>query len=149
MRRAAELHEGENHREENPVIPPDRRRCQRSACCRLSRSKNSAQEELWDGLLFESRTEITGRTGKVRFFQRQPTIHPEPVLGPDSFVDGAGTMYYGTVLRDLGPACPFILAEHGQLADVHALADARLEVQPAAGLQMPHVPDLSLVICCM
>jgi hypothetical protein len=46
-------------------------------------------------LLFESRTEITQRTGEVHFFQRKPTIHPESVLGPDSFVDGAGTMCYG------------------------------------------------------
>lgn len=53
-------------------------------------------------LLFESRTEIIRRTGKVYFFQRKPTIHSESVLGPDSFVDGAGTMCYGTVLRDSG-----------------------------------------------
>ena len=53
-------------------------------------------------LLFESRTEITKTTGKTYFFQRKPTIHPESVLGPDSFVDGAGTMCYGTVLRDSG-----------------------------------------------
>jgi len=59
--------------------------------------KNSAME-----LLFESRTEITKRTGDIHFFQRKPAIHPESVLGPDSFVDGAGTMCYGTVLRDNG-----------------------------------------------
>ncbi|MBL7044493.1 MAG: hypothetical protein ISR77_38055 [Pirellulaceae bacterium] len=59
--------------------------------------KNSAME-----LLFESRTEITKRTGKIYFFQRKPRIHPESVLGPDSFVDGAGTMCYGTVLRENG-----------------------------------------------
>ena len=53
-------------------------------------------------LLFESRAEITKRTGKVYFFQRKPTIHPESILGPDSFVDGAGLMCYGTVLRDNG-----------------------------------------------
>ncbi len=53
-------------------------------------------------LLFESRTEIIGRTGKIYFFQRQPTIHPAPVLEPDSFVDGAGVMCYGTVLRENG-----------------------------------------------
>jgi len=53
-------------------------------------------------LLFESRTEITKRTGKIHFFQRKPTIHPESVLEPDSFVDGAGVMCYGTVLRDKG-----------------------------------------------
>ncbi|MFC1525689.1 hypothetical protein ACFL6X_02640 [Candidatus Latescibacterota bacterium] len=53
-------------------------------------------------LLFESRTEITRRTGKIYFFQRKPTIHPESILGPDSFIDGAGLMCYGTVLRDNG-----------------------------------------------
>jgi len=58
---------------------------------------NSAME-----LLFESRPEITRRTGDIKFFQRKPTIHPESVLEPDSFVDGAGAMCYGTVLRDNG-----------------------------------------------
>ena len=53
-------------------------------------------------LLFESRAEITSRTGNIEFFQRKPTIHPTPVLEPDSFVDGAGVMCYGTVLRDNG-----------------------------------------------
>ena len=50
-------------------------------------------------LLFESRTDIN-IAGKVYFFQRKPVIHPDPVLGPDSFVDGAGTSIYGSVLRD-------------------------------------------------
>ena len=68
-----------------------------SADSRTASKRNSGME-----LLFESRAEITGRTGKIHFFQRQPTIHPEPVLGPDSFVDGAGVMCYGTVLRDKG-----------------------------------------------
>ena len=53
-------------------------------------------------LLFDSRAEITERTGQLSFFQRRPTIHPEPVLGPDSFFDAAGAMCYGTVLRDHG-----------------------------------------------
>ncbi len=53
-------------------------------------------------LLFESRPEIISRTGQINFFQRKPTIHPIPVLEPDSFVDGAGVMCYGTVLRDKG-----------------------------------------------
>ena len=59
--------------------------------------KSSAME-----LLFESRSEITKRTGNIKFFQRKPTIHPKSVLEPDSFVDGAGAMCYGTVLRDKG-----------------------------------------------
>ena len=53
-------------------------------------------------LLFESRTEITGTTGKVYFFQRKPDIHPEPVIPLDSSVDGAGTSLYGTILHDGG-----------------------------------------------
>ncbi len=53
-------------------------------------------------LLFESRTEITGTSGKVYFFQRKPEIHPEPLLPLDSFVDGAGMSLYGTILRDGG-----------------------------------------------
>jgi len=40
--------------------------------------------------------------GKISFFQRRPTIHPEPVLVPDSFVDGGGASIYGTVLHDGG-----------------------------------------------
>lgn len=52
-------------------------------------------------LLFESRANITA-SGKLNFFQRKPEIHPEPVLGPDSFVDGAGASLYGTILRDGG-----------------------------------------------
>lgn len=55
-------------------------------------------------LLFESRPEIGGTTEKVRFFQRKPEIHPEPVLlrSPDAYVDGAGVTLYGTVLNDGG-----------------------------------------------
>ena len=68
-----------------------------SSVPRTTDKKVSAME-----LLFESRTEITKRTGNVEFFQRKPTIYPEPVLEPDSFVDGAGAMCYGTVLRDKG-----------------------------------------------
>ena len=53
-------------------------------------------------LLFESRRNIAVNAGKVSFFQRKPTVHPASVLGPDSFVDGAGTSIYGTVLHDGG-----------------------------------------------
>ena len=68
-----------------------------SSVPKTAEKKSSAME-----LLFESRTEITERTGDIKFFQRKPTIHPESVLEPDSFVDGAGVMCYGTVLRDKG-----------------------------------------------
>jgi hypothetical protein len=68
-----------------------------SSLAKTAETKSSAME-----LLFESRSEITKRTGNIKFFQRKPTIHPEPVLEPDSFVDGAGVMCYGTVLRDKG-----------------------------------------------
>ena len=54
-------------------------------------------------LFFESRPEIAeDTTGKVQFFQRKPQIHPQPVLEPDSLVDGAGISLYGTVLNDGG-----------------------------------------------
>ena len=52
-------------------------------------------------LLFESRTNLKAG-GKLYFFQRRPRIHPEPVLTPDTFVDGAGTSLSGTVLHDGG-----------------------------------------------
>jgi len=52
-------------------------------------------------LLFESRINVKP-AGKLYFFQHQPTIHPEPVLTPDTFVDGAGASLYGTVLHDGG-----------------------------------------------
>ena len=68
-----------------------------SSVPKTAHATNSAME-----LLFESRPEITERRGEIEFFQRKPTIHPEPVLGPDSFVDGAGTMCFGTVLCDNG-----------------------------------------------
>lgn len=52
-------------------------------------------------LMLDSDT-TTGRSGKIYFRQHKPRIHPEPVLGPDTFADGAGTSIYGTVLRDGG-----------------------------------------------
>ncbi len=52
-------------------------------------------------LLFESRTNLTS-SGKLNFFQRQPEIHPDPVLTPDCFVDDAGASLYGTILQDGG-----------------------------------------------
>ena len=53
-------------------------------------------------LLFESRLEVGTVVGKVCFFQTTPTVHPEPVLVPDTPADGTGCSIYGTVLRDGG-----------------------------------------------
>lgn len=53
-------------------------------------------------LLFESRTNLAGFRGHLNFVQHAPTIHPEPVLGPDTFTDGKGLSIYGTVLWDGG-----------------------------------------------
>ena len=55
-------------------------------------------------LLFESRPEVRGTTEKVRFIQRKPQVHPQPVLtrSPESAVDGAGVSIYGTVLNEGG-----------------------------------------------
>jgi hypothetical protein len=51
-------------------------------------------------LLFECRTNLGGFSGHLNFVQRRPEVHPEPVLRPDSFVDGKGVSIYGSVLRD-------------------------------------------------
>lgn len=51
-------------------------------------------------LLFESRTNLSGFSGHLNFIQHKPRIHPEPVLRPDTFADGAGVSIYGSVLRD-------------------------------------------------
>ncbi|MBT3273268.1 MAG: hypothetical protein HN368_08950 [Spirochaetales bacterium] len=53
-------------------------------------------------LFFESRSNIKATGGKMIFEQAKPEITAEPVLGPDSLADGAGTSIYGTVLRDQG-----------------------------------------------
>ncbi len=53
-------------------------------------------------LLFESRANLGDFTGQLNFIQRKPRIHPEPVLGPDTFADGAGVTIYGSVLNDGG-----------------------------------------------
>ena len=52
-------------------------------------------------LLFESRINLNA-SGKLLFFQNKPELHPTPVLEPSSFVDGAGTQLYGTVMYDQG-----------------------------------------------
>lgn len=53
-------------------------------------------------LLFESRTNLGGFSGHLNFIQHKPRIHPEPVLVPDTFADGAGVSIYGSVLNDGG-----------------------------------------------
>lgn len=53
-------------------------------------------------LLFESRTNLSGFSGHLNAIQYKPEIHPEPVLLPDTFADGAGVSIYGSVLRDGG-----------------------------------------------
>ena len=53
-------------------------------------------------LLFESRLDVRNVAGKVYFVQKPPELHPEPVLNPDTFVDGTGASIYGSVLQDGG-----------------------------------------------
>ena len=53
-------------------------------------------------LLHESRLDITAVNGKLYPFQEKPRISQEPVLLPDTHVDGAGAAIYGTVLHDGG-----------------------------------------------
>ena len=53
-------------------------------------------------LLFESRTNLGDFSGHLNFVQRPPDLHPEPVLTPDTFADGAGVSIYGSVLHDGG-----------------------------------------------
>ena len=54
-------------------------------------------------LLFQSRLEIKGALeGKLYPFQVKPEISSEPVVKPDSFIDGTGVSIYGTVLNDGG-----------------------------------------------
>lgn len=53
-------------------------------------------------LIFESSANITGLTGHFNMVHHTPEILPEPVVRPDTFVDGAGAGSYGTVLRDSG-----------------------------------------------
>ncbi len=53
-------------------------------------------------LLFESRTNLGNWTGHLNFVQRKPRLHPEPVIRPDTFADGAGVSIFGSVLRDGG-----------------------------------------------
>jgi hypothetical protein len=53
-------------------------------------------------LLFESRINVDSYSGHLNFIQRAPKLHPEMVLKPDSFADGAGVSIYGSVLNDGG-----------------------------------------------
>ena len=51
--------------------------------------------------LFESRPEIARVSGRVRFVQATPEVTSEPVIRPDSELDGGG-LGYQTVLHDQG-----------------------------------------------
>lgn len=59
-------------------------------------------ESMFMELVFESRRNISNVTGSVHFVQWRPRIHQEPVVQPDTFVDGLGVLGYGTVLNDGG-----------------------------------------------
>ena len=53
-------------------------------------------------LFFEARANLDSFSGHLNFVHRPPRLHPEPVLRPDTFSDGAGVTIYGSVLRDGG-----------------------------------------------
>ena len=53
-------------------------------------------------LLHESRLEVAGVHGKLRFVQESPEISPEPVVAPDTVADGTGVSIYGSVVKDGG-----------------------------------------------
>ena len=53
-------------------------------------------------LLFESRTNIRGISGKLYFETNQADVDPEPVVTPSNAVDGGGTSIYGSVLHEGG-----------------------------------------------
>ena len=53
-------------------------------------------------LLFEARPNLEEFSGHLNFVHRPPRLHPEPVLRPDTFTDGAGVTIYGSVLSDGG-----------------------------------------------
>ncbi len=50
-------------------------------------------------LLFHSRGNLSEFCGTLRPVQWRPTIHPEPLILPDTPEDGGGVSAYGTVLR--------------------------------------------------
>lgn len=72
-------------------------------------------------LLFESRTNLINFSGHLNFIQRQPELHPEPVLKPDTFADGAGVSIYGA-------------------------SDITLVYQPDAGGRWLHMPGRPIFI---
>ena len=61
-------------------------------------------------LLFESRTNLSDFRGHLNFVQHRPSIHPEPVVVPDTFSDGKGLSIYGSVHRDAGKLRMWYLA---------------------------------------
>lgn len=81
-------------------------------------------------LLFETRPNLTGFNGQFIFVQHEPTIHPGPVLLPDSPCDCKGVSVYGTVLRDGGRLRMWYMAhpdaydyEHDMSAVAYAESD--------------------------
>lgn len=53
-------------------------------------------------LLFESRSNLRDFNGIIHTVQWKPEIHPEPLIRPDTFVDGCRVIGYGTVLKEAG-----------------------------------------------
>ncbi len=53
-------------------------------------------------LFFAARNNLSFMLGDCRAVQGKPQIHPEPLLLPDTYVDGKGVSSYGTVLNECG-----------------------------------------------
>lgn len=53
-------------------------------------------------VLFETRKSIVHQKGNLTFFQGKPEIYPQPMVIPDTFVDGDGCSIYGSVFKDGG-----------------------------------------------
>jgi len=53
-------------------------------------------------VLFESRVDLSGASGKLRLMQGEAKPYPAPVVEPDTFVDGAGASCWGSILHDGG-----------------------------------------------
>ncbi len=98
-------------------------------------------------LLFESRTNLGNFSGHLNFVQRKPELHPEPVLKPDTFADGAGVSIYGSVLRDAGKlrmwyhAMPKDWDQHRDMSSIaYAESDDGINwTKPPLGI-LPHGP---------
>jgi len=98
-------------------------------------------------LLFESRTNLSGFSGHLNFVQYKPRIHQEPVLQPDTFIDGAGVSIYGSVLSDAGRLRMWYCAvpkdwdyQHDMSSIAYAESDDGIRwTKPALGV-LPHGP---------